>query len=158
MDGTVRWFLKPEAKASAHIVIARDGSVVQMVPLDRVAWHAGVSRWGELNGLNAWSIGIELVNAGKLKRHGDRWVSWAGTTIPNSEVQIARHSLDSEATGWHAYTEKQIEVCFEVARALHAQFSFQDLLGHDDVAPERKRDPGPAFPLEAFRARLFGRA
>src|SRR5262245_24132907 len=66
LQQAVSWFLNPEARASAHILVDRGGATIQMVPLDRCAWHAGRSRWGSLEDLNLYSIGIELVNAGAL--------------------------------------------------------------------------------------------
>ena len=60
LDGAVAWLSNPAAKASAHLVIGRDGRIVQLVAFNRKAWHAGLSRWGDLEGLNAYSIGIEL--------------------------------------------------------------------------------------------------
>ena len=52
MQAAVSWLQNKHAKASAHLIIDRDGTVVQMVPFNKVAWHAGKSRWGELSGLN----------------------------------------------------------------------------------------------------------
>jgi N-acetylmuramoyl-L-alanine amidase len=66
LDGAEATFANPAAKVSAHLVIDRDGSILQMVPFNRVAWHAGISRWRGLEGLNSHSIGVELVNAGRL--------------------------------------------------------------------------------------------
>lgn len=68
LSGAVSWFQSPEAKASAHLIIDRDGAVVQMVAFNRRAWHAGKSRWGNLEGMNGYSIGVELVNAGVLEK------------------------------------------------------------------------------------------
>lgn len=73
--GTVAWFRNPASRVSAHLVIARDGTLTQMVPFNREAWHAGQSRWGSLSGLNRHSIGIELDNAGCLIHSGGKWVS-----------------------------------------------------------------------------------
>ncbi len=65
--------------------------------------------------------------------------------------------LESVETGWHEYTTAQIDAVLELSVALHAAFAFKDVLGHDDIAPDRKKDPGPLFPLDALRGRLFGR-
>ena len=56
-------------------VIARDGAVTQLAPFNRTTWHAGVSQWGGRSGVNAFSIGIELDNAGRLERAGQHWRS-----------------------------------------------------------------------------------
>jgi len=158
-SGAVNWLKNPEAKASAHLVIARDtGNVTQLVPFNRIAWHAGVSSWQGLEGMNAFSIGIELDNAGRLTREGGKWVNWAKRVIPDTNVVEAQHKNDNVTAGWHTYSAKQMESLIEVAAALHAAYGFQDVIGHDDIAPKRKSDPGPAFPMESFRARILGRS
>jgi N-acetylmuramoyl-L-alanine amidase len=160
--GTISWFQHPASKVSAHLVIARDGAATQMVPFNREAWHAGQSRWGNLSGLNHYSIGIELDNAGYLIRSGGKWVSpLTRRSYPDSEVTIAPHKNDPPASppsGWHAYTPEQIESTLECGMALVKQYGLGDVLGHDDISPGRKRDPGPDFPIESVRARLLGRA
>jgi N-acetylmuramoyl-L-alanine amidase len=155
---SVEWFLNNEANASAHIVIGRSGDVTQLQPFNKMCWHAGVSRWGELIGLNHHSIGIELDNAGILKKTEDgSWKSWFGSAYPATEVLVAKHRLGGEPCGWHTYTEKQIEIAIAIGQALHDQYRFLDILGHDDISWPRKTDPGPAFPLDSFRSRIMGR-
>jgi len=160
--GTINWFQHPASKVSAHLVIARDGTATQMVPFNREAWHAGQSRWGSLSGLNRHSIGIELDNAGHLIRSGSKWVSPLTRRIfPDNEVNVAPHKNDPPSTapsGWHAYTPEQIEASLECGLALVRHYDLADVLGHDDISPGRKHDPGPDFPLESVRARLLGRA
>ncbi len=73
MSGAVSTLKKKGSKASAHIVIDRDGAVEQVLPFNKVTWHAGRSRWRGLKGLNAHSIGIELVNAGPLQQSNGNW-------------------------------------------------------------------------------------
>jgi N-acetylmuramoyl-L-alanine amidase len=159
--GTVAWFCSPASRVSAHLVIARDGTVTQMVPFNREAWHAGQSRWGSLSGLNRHSIGIELDNAGCLIRSGGKWVSpLTRRSYPDSEVAVAPHKNDppgAAPSGWHAYTPEQIEATLACGLALVNHYGLDDVLGHDDIAPGRKRDPGPDFPLDSVRARLMGR-
>lgn len=160
--GSIAWFLDPASKVSAHLVIARDGTVTQVVPFDREAWHAGNSQWGALTGLNRHSIGIELDNAGYLVRSGGKWVSpLTRRAYPDSAVTVAVHKNDppgAAPSGWHAYSAAQIEAVLEAGMALFAHYGLEDVLGHDDIAPGRKRDPGPDFPMESVRARLQGRA
>ena len=159
--GTIAWFRDPASRVSAHLVIARDGSITQMVPFNREAWHAGQSRWGSVSGLNHHSIGIELDNAGHLIRSGGKWVSpLTRRSYPDSEVTVAFHKHDppgAAASGWHTYTPQQIEATLACGMALVAHYGLADVLGHDDIAPGRKRDPGPDFPLTSVRARLLGR-
>lgn len=159
--GTVSWFQNPASGVSAHLVIARDGTVTQMVPFNRKAAHAGTSRWGNLSGMNQYSIGVELDNAGILARSGGKWVSrLSRRSYPDSEVTVALHKHDppgSQPSGWHAYTPEQIEATLECGLALVRHYGLADVLGHDDIAPGRKCDPGPDFPMESVRARLLGR-
>lgn len=159
LDGAVTWFKKPEAKASAHITIGRDGTIVQQVPFNHIAWHAGKSKWDSLVGMNGYALGIELVNAGKLARRADgAWVNWANNVIPDAEVVVLTHKNESQPAGWHVYTQAQLDAAIEVSRALNERYKFFDILGHDDVSPGRKVDPGPAFPMISFEAKVMGRA
>lgn len=156
-EHSVSWLCNPVAKASAHVVIGRDGSVTQLVPFDRVAWHAGVSSWDGLTGLNRHAIGIELDNAGRLTRKGGRWTAWFGATYPDDQVMEAVHKHETAPAGWHVYTPEQIEAALATATAILEKYDILDVLGHEDISPGRKTDPGPAFPMESFRARLLGR-
>lgn len=158
LEGAVNWLSDERASASAHIVIGRRGEVVQMVGFDKKAWHAGKSSWGELVSMNRYSLGIELVNAGKLQRKSDgAWINWASQVIPEEEVALLTHKNESRETGWQIYPETQIEAAIEVASTLHKKYGFTDILGHDDVAPARKVDPGPAFPMISFVSKVVGR-
>ncbi|HEX8362627.1 MAG TPA: N-acetylmuramoyl-L-alanine amidase [Longimicrobium sp.] len=148
------------AGASAHIVIGRDGAITQMVPFDRVAWHAGASRWEGVKGLNSHSLGIELDNAGKLKKTGGKWRAWYGGVIPDDEVLEAVHKNEMEegiVRGWQEYTPKLIAAALQLSALLVRHYGLKDVIGHDDIAPGRKDDPGPAFPMESFRSRAMGR-
>jgi N-acetylmuramoyl-L-alanine amidase len=109
--------------------------------------------------MNQYAIGIELVNAGKLRNRPDgKWVNWANTIIPDNEVSIAVHKDESTQAGWHEYTEAQISAATRVATLLNATYAFTDVLGHEDVSPGRKTDPGPLFPMNSFRSLVLGRA
>lgn len=160
-EGCIDWFQNPASRVSAHLVIARDGTITQMVPFNRLACHAGKSQWGSLVGLNRHSIGIELDNAGQLILSGGQWVSpISRRSYPASDVTIAAHRNDPPGAapcGWHAYTAAQLEATRDVAQTLTKHYALTDILGHDDIAPARKRDPGPDFPMASIRARAFGR-
>lgn len=156
-EGSLSHMTRRASKASAHLLIGRDGAIAQMVPFNRVAWHAGVSRWQGLNGLNRHSIGIELDNAGPLDRQGDQWRAWFGRDYPRDQVSVARHKNGSRRRGWQTYSEAQIAAALEAATAICRHYGLADVLGHEDIAPERKTDPGPAFPMESFRAAVLGR-
>jgi N-acetylmuramoyl-L-alanine amidase len=154
---SINWLTNPESKASAHLVLARDGTLTQLAPFDVKTWHAGLSHWDGLSGLNSYSIGIEMDNAGPLKKVGDKYQAWFGTLYAEDEVVLAKHKLDDESGWWHAYTEIQIQKALELAQLLVRHYDLKDVVGHEDIAPDRKRDPGPAFPLENVCASVLGR-
>lgn len=148
---------KPQGNASAHLVLGRGGRIVQLAAFNVVTWHAGISHWNGLTGLNQYAIGIEMDNAGRLHREGERYVSWFGKTYPADEVVLAEHPQGGGVQPWHAYSRVQIERALELSDALVAYYGIEDLLGHEDISPGRKTDPGPAFPLQAVRSRVMGR-
>lgn len=148
----------PASRASAHLVIARDGAITQLVPFNRIAWHAGRSRWGGKTGLNRSSIGIELDNAGRLTRQRGRWRSWFGSAIAPEDVIEATHNNDEQPAGWHSFPPAQIAAAIAAARAICRHYRIREIVGHDDISPGRKSDPGPAFPMASFRAAVLGRA
>ena len=107
---------KREHRVSAHYVMAEDGTVYRLVPEDRVAWHAGKSWWRGREALNGTSIGIEIVNL------------W-GDTNDYPEPQVAA----------------LIELCHGILRR-HPAIVPRNVVGHSDIAPQRKIDPGLRFP------------
>jgi len=154
---SVRHLRNPASQASAHLVIGRDGDITQLADFTQRAWHAGRSRWQGQGDVNSRSIGIELDNAGRLTQVGSTYRAWFGRSYPEDQVLGASHKNESGMGWWHAFEEPQIEACLEVCQALVAAYDIQDIVGHDDVSPGRKSDPGPAFPLESVRSRVFGR-
>lgn len=155
-EGTAEHFRKARSKASAHLVIGRDGSIIQCVDLRRVAWHAGRSSWNGRSRLNSWSIGIELVNWGPLARDEDGWRTWTGAAVSAKDVRIATHRDEKKERGWQTFPEAQMEAAHDICSALVSEFPAIDhILGHDDVSPNRKIDPGPAFPMLSFRAAIL---
>lgn len=157
--GAADYLCRPDAQASAHVVIERDGTIRQIVPFDRVAWHAGASSWKGRSGCNAFSIGIEITNWGNCTRHADgQWYSWANRVVPADQVIEAAHKNGGVVQGWQTYSEAQLAAVEDLTRALLARYpGITDIAGHDDVAPRNKVDPGPAFPMERFTALLGDR-
>ena len=106
----------PAAKVSSHYAVEEDGRVFKLVEEDRRAWHAGVSSWRGQRDINARSIGIEIVNPG--------------------------HEF-----GYRDFPSVQMVAVAELARAIIArhQIPARNVVGHSDVAPLRKTDPGERF-------------
>ena len=118
----------PAAQVSAHYVIDEDGSVIRLVDESKRAWHAGVSKWRGESGVNARSIGIELVNPG--------------------------HEF-----GYRPFPEAQMSSLETLARAILARHSTimpGNVVGHSDVAPTRKQDPGELFDWRRLAAMGVG--
>ncbi len=153
---SAKWLTNPEVKASAHVVIDKSGIIYQIVPFTNIAWHAGESAFGGKKGFNSFSIGIELDNPGFLTRVGNEFMASFGTRYPSNEVIEAVHRNEKTPRFWHIYTEAQISACEELCLALMAEYrTIKQILGHEEISPGRKQDPGPAFPLERFRAKLL---
>lgn len=154
-ESSAKYLSDENVKASAHLVIGRDGSVYQIVPFNLKAWHAGDSHYGARRYYNQYSIGIELDNAGILTPSGDEFVSWFGKKFPASDAVKGTHRNEQNPRYWHVYTDKQIEVCEQISQLLIQKYGLKVILGHEEIAPGRKQDPGPAFPLDKFRDQLL---
>lgn len=112
-----------EGPVSSHYLISdRPATVYQLVDESRRAWHAGDSAWQKDTQLNFSSVGIELVNAGYVD-------------TPEGRL-------------WHPYPEQQITLLIELLKQIAARHRIapEHILGHSDIAPGRKVDPGPLFP------------
>lgn len=112
----------PAAEVSAHYMVGEDGVICRLVDESRRAWHAGVSNWAGEEDLNSRSIGIEIVNGGHDFPLAD------GTLPPYPAVQVA--------------------ALISLIRAIRVRHAIPQtrILGHSDIAPDRKRDPGEHFP------------
>lgn len=158
---TVSYFTKSSAKASAHLVIGRDGKITQMIKFDKIGWHAGKSRWKGRDGVNRFSVGIELANYGKLSQtQGGDWVSWSGQAVPSSRVIVSEHKhFPGKQYGWEIFTPEQMDAAVATAQAIVAEYNLDpwSLVGHEDISIHRKVDPGPAFDMDKFRTLVFGR-
>lgn len=150
---SVSWFKNPRAKVSAHLVIERDGSVTQMVEFDRCAWHAGKSAWDGFRNLNAWAIGIEIVNPGKLVRRSDgACYAWFGQGWP-AEDCVEMQSAEHGHGWWLPYTVAQVDAVRAIVKALGAQYpTIRECLAHYHISPGRKIDVGPHFPFAIVAA------
>ena len=141
-----------ERGVSAHVVIDRDGSVTQCVPFNRSAAHAGKSRWRDpktshlYDGINSCGIGIEIANAG----NDEGALSWARKQSGFASIH-ERHRNGGSVQEWECYPPAQLAAVLALSKELVTTYNLDDISGHDCVAPERKDDPGPAFPMQALR-------
>jgi N-acetylmuramoyl-L-alanine amidase len=118
---------EPTSKVSAHYVVFEDGRTVQCVPELRRAWHAGVSSWEGQSDVNSRAVGIEIVNPG--------------------------HDF-----GYPDFPEPQVAAVIRLARDILRRHPIHSarVVGHSDVAPARKRDPGEKFPWPRLHAEGIG--
>ncbi|MGD8325665.1 MAG: N-acetylmuramoyl-L-alanine amidase [Sphingomonadales bacterium] len=116
-----------DAKVSAHYFIEEDGRIFQLVDEARRAWHAGVSCWRGERDVNSRSIGVELVNPGH---------EWGLRTFPKVQMESLK-SLSLDILSRHAIPARHV-------------------LGHSDVAPGRKKDPGELFDWEWLASQGVG--
>lgn len=155
-QSSVRTLCDPKQKVSAHLVIGQAGEIFQLVPFDTIAWHAGRSSWQGRNGYNQYSIGIEIDNAGILTPNGSgKYVSWFNRVYSADDVVQAVHRNETQPRYWQRYTEAQINAVFDICALLHEHYPIHEILGHEEIAPSRKTDPGPAFPLDKLRGTIF---
>lgn len=155
-QSALAWMTNKQAQASAHLLIGKDGSITQLVPFDTVAWHAGASLWVDRTNLNRWSIGIEFDNYGLLtQKVGGKWKR-GNVSFDEDQVVVAPAKRGFSNYGWPKFTEEQITAGLEVSRLIFQTYDMLDVIGHDDINTLGKVDPGPAFPLERFRAHCMG--
>ena len=107
----------PEAKVSSHYLVEEDGRVFRLVAEERRAWHAGVSYWRGRSNVHGESIGIEIVNPGH---------EWGYRAFPDVQIASVIALVADIRTRW--------------------DIDDRDIIGHSDIAPDRKDDPGELFP------------
>ncbi len=117
----------PEAKVSSHYVVEEDGRIFQLVDEEKRAWHAGVSEWQGQTNINSASVGIEIVNGG--------------------------HDF-----GLPEFPDVQINAVIALSKDIMTRHHIlpKNVLGHSDIAPKRKQDPGEKFPWQGLAAAGIG--
>ena len=108
---------KTQSRVSSHYFVKNNGEIITMVPDLYIAWHAGRSSWGKYKSLNKYSIGIEITNPGHNFRYKRFSKLQTKSLIKLSKFLIKKYKIDP-----------------------------RNILGHSDIAPERKKDPGEKFP------------
>ena len=126
-SGAINKLTNIQSKVSSHYLIKNNGEIVKMVPDLYIAWHAGKSSWKNYKSLNLNSVGIEITNPG--------------------------HEL-----GYKKFSKKQISSLLKLSKFLIKKYkiSSKNILGHSDIAPERKKDPGEKFPWEYLSKNKIG--
>ena len=149
---------KEKGNASAHLVIGRDGKIWQLAPFNYKTWHAGKSFYNGRESYNNFSIGIELDNLGWLDKFEDGVYSRKGlkVNLGLEDVFVGKHrNPNIRKVYWHKYTKEQIGSLNKVVELITKNYDIKEILGHDEIAPSRKQDPGPAFDIEALREKFL---
>ena len=116
----INWLANPESKVSAHYVVTEDGQIVQMVREEDRAWHAGRGSWRDIKSdMNSASIGIEIVNTG---------YEWGYVPFPEEQM------------------DSVVRLATDIVQRHHIKPA--NVIGHSDLAPARKQDPGELFDWE----------
>ena len=125
--GAINKLTNIQSEVSCHYLIKKSGEIITMVPVSYVAWHAGESSWGNYKSLNKNSIGIEITN-------------------PGHEFKYKK------------FSKKQISALLKLSRYLIKKYNIdpKNILGHSDIAPERKKDPGEKFPWQYLSQNKVG--
>lgn len=156
-DRNVTSMLRENYDASVHLLIGRAGEIQQFVPFNNSAAHCGDNHWHNVyNSMDSHSIGIEMLNAGKLTTDNgvDYYKSNFGITYPVPEDERVFYNGE----WWQIYPQAQLNSALEIVRLLiHHYPDIKDVLGHNEINPgQRPEDPGPAFPMQWFHAQALG--
>ena len=145
---SAHYLARSDTSVSAHLVVARSGQIIQLLPFHVRAWHAGISEHEGRQQLNDFSIDIEIDNAGPLHRRGNRFFSWFNKEYPPEEVFTTVEN--GHAAYYHRYTPIQVRRVAEICSLLKRHYLIRWLLRHSDITL-RKSDPGPAFPFDEVK-------
>ncbi len=174
-NAALNWFksippLNPD-RIAAHIVVAPDGAITQLIPFNRRANHSGYSTWDGHTSFNDFSIGIEIVNPGFVEKLPDggfkKWINRKKNQFKiypaetADKITEAKHKhkfwTDSDNDFWFKYTPEQLDSVYKLSKLLIEKYNLINAVGHDDISCARKPDPGPAFPWDEFKLTVLGR-
>lgn len=165
-ESAIKTLCNPATKVSAHLVIDTDGTITQLVPFNRIAWHAGPSKLGGRKNCNGFTIGFEFVNPGYFRIAKDGTImDWEGKH-PVSKAVLAHYDLSLRAPNsrigggnfiWPDYPDVQIAAGLAAFKAVEAAYDMELVAGHEEIDTRGwKTDPGPAFPIGQFKTALHG--
>ena len=123
----IRRLTTEKSKVSCHYFIKKNGEIINLVPESYVAWHAGISSWKNYLSINKYSIGIEISNPGHEHKYTE-------------------------------FTKKQINSILKLSKFLKRKYNIRSkfFLGHSDISPDRKKDPGEKFPWKYLSKQNIG--
>lgn len=144
------------------LVIDADGIVYQSHPMNRWGYHAGKSSWPNLgHSLSNKLVGIEVMCPGRVDKSGDNYKTWYGQIIKPEDIRETDNKENIKAGAYVKFTYEQEQSLIGLLRLLHGLgegvFSYHNIVGHDEIAPNRKDDPGHSLSLSMpkFRKMLL---
>lgn len=160
LDGksSIEWMTNPKARASAHLFVDRDSAITQLAPLNIACWHAGKSAYKGRSGVNGFSLGIEIENPGIMTAGPDGFArAWWKQDFSIATYGIKRVKDSDHPDGWWMpYTDAQVAAVQVLSQALVTAYALKDVSTHYAIAPKRKVDVNPLFPLEQVRFAALG--
>jgi N-acetylmuramoyl-L-alanine amidase len=160
-QSAINTLVRKGSGVSAHVVVDLDGTITQLVPFNVRAWHAGPSSHMGYNGLNNYSIGIEIVNIGWMRQtsNGQYQDSYGNirsdSDFPNGVIFAANSRVGGGVFAWPNYTPEQIEAVRGLTQALCEKYKIKDIVSHEEIDSRGwKTDPGPAFPMKLMKQYL----
>jgi len=130
----------------------QDGKIFQQREGNRGGYHAGKSSFKGRSSVSRFAPGIEIACAGKLKEKDGKLVSWFNKVVPKEKARYVTRQMGYVHSGWYErYTEAQEESLAKFL-AWQMRMGVKQIIGHDDIAPDRKNDPGGSLslPLSKF--------
>lgn len=136
LEKAIKIFQANISQVSTHYLVAKNGTIYQLVKEEDRAWHAGEGPWGNVTDVNTYSIGIEHENAGYKEKPDQP----AGVHVNGSNFE------------WYPFADAQIKASIELSKDIVKRYNMSPLnvIGHHDLAPNRKLDPGPLFPWKKY--------
>ena len=126
-NDAIKRLTSEKSKVSSHYLIKYNGEILTLVPDTYVAWHAGISSWKNFKSINKNSIGIEISNSGHENKYTNFNAKQKKSILKLTKFLIQKYNIKSKF-----------------------------ILGHSDISPDRKKDPGEKFPWEYFSKRKIG--
>lgn len=176
-QGDIAQLFKKDNNVSVHLLLSREGQWVQGVSLDKRAWHAGPSKHGDTTDLNSHSIGIEICNAGWVKKLSNgMYQDQYGQMIRSDGKFVGSERKTSSPVGdwpqernerlatgtyvWEPYAAAQLDALDQMVAALLKEYpTIESIVSHEEIDTRGwKTDPGPLFPMRRYTRMVESRA
>ena len=142
INSTTKFFSDTNTKVSYHILIDKDGNIIQLVPFNYISWHTGDYNYNQI------SIAIGLINEGNVTKNtnGNNLITLSGKEISSSSVEcIGKNNC------WVKFSDIQINTTYEICKLLIRKYHIKNIITHTEIKPNHIC-PGPLFPIRKFKS------